>query len=237
MYRRLASVSIELEGLGLTHEKNVAMLLRCLAGSNDIAPLETLVAVAEPVKEYRRGEQRPTTMLSPLTSLVDAARADSAEGREFRALVDGLLSDAPRFDLFQERIDRTLARWRDVRPAVEIMADRSPSLREHAPLARDLSEVGAAGLEAMSYLSAGTPPPAGWAAARLAALDEAAKPKGALELVVVSDVRRLVVAASELAALRTMSPEAWRAHVDAVASGAEKPSGGGGPAPAEEGKN
>jgi hexosaminidase len=197
MYRRLAFVSIELEGLGLTHERNVAVLLRRIAGSDDIAALETLVAVVEPVKESRRGEQRPTTMLSPLTSLVDAARADSREGREFKAMVDGLLADAPRYERNRAEIERDLARWRDVRPSVDVTIARAPMLREHEMLFRDLADLGAAGIEAMSYLTSHTAPPAGWAEASEARLDAAAQPKAALELVVVESVRRLVAAANE----------------------------------------
>jgi N-acetyl-beta-hexosaminidase len=45
MYRRLAAVSIELEELGLTHEKNRQMLLRRLAHTKETGPLETLVSV------------------------------------------------------------------------------------------------------------------------------------------------------------------------------------------------
>ncbi len=77
MYRRLAVTSVRLEEVGLTHEKNQAVLLRRLAQGRDIGPLQTLVSVVEPVKEYRRNQQRPQTMLSPLTGLIDAARPDS----------------------------------------------------------------------------------------------------------------------------------------------------------------
>src|SRR5215204_4745822 len=88
MYRRLATVSVRLEELGLTHEKNQAMMLRRLAGGPYPPALETLASVVEPVKEYRRYQQRPQTMLSPLTGLVDAARPDSAASRSFSRRVD-----------------------------------------------------------------------------------------------------------------------------------------------------
>ncbi|HKP11177.1 MAG TPA: family 20 glycosylhydrolase, partial [Blastocatellia bacterium] len=130
MYRRLDAVSIELEELGLTHEKNLPMMLRRLAGTSEIGPLRTLVSVVEPVKEYRRNQGRTATMLTPLTRLIDAARADSRAGRQLAALVDGLLADVPTFQRNQERLRMTLAEYRDVRPALEVMIDRSPVLRE-----------------------------------------------------------------------------------------------------------
>jgi hexosaminidase len=196
MYRRMDAVSVDLEQLGLTHERNVGVLLRRIAGSDDVAPLATLVAAAEPVKGYSRGDQRPTTMLSPLTSLVDAARPDSREARRFGALVAGLLADAPRYAVNRAPVEAELARWRDVGRDYQIVAARAPALNEHAELARALSDVGTAGLEAMAYLEAGVAPPAGWSEARLATLDAAAKPRAALELVVVPAVRSLVLAAS-----------------------------------------
>src|SRR4029078_7789167 len=70
MYRRLNGITVQLEELGLTHERNVDVLLRRLAGQKEIGSLKLLVSQVEPVKEYRRGEQRASTMLSPLTGFV-----------------------------------------------------------------------------------------------------------------------------------------------------------------------
>src|SRR5947209_8937293 len=139
MYRRLAVVSVQLEELGLTHEKNQAVMLRRLAGGEDNGALRTLASVVEPVKEYRRYEVRPQTMLSPLTGLVDAARPDSDAARRFAGEVDGLLSDAPRFETYSRDIQDTLTGWRDAGPQLEALIDRSPGLAEARPLAGDLS--------------------------------------------------------------------------------------------------
>ncbi|HKO61977.1 MAG TPA: family 20 glycosylhydrolase [Pyrinomonadaceae bacterium] len=197
MYRRLSVISLQLEELGVTHEKNQSMLLRRLANSENIAPLATLAALIEPVKEYRRYQMRKQTMLSPLTGLVDAARPDSQAARQFAAMVNGFLSDAPRFDLYRSDIRESLINWRDSGAALEPMIDRAPGLQEARPLAKDLAAVGTIGLEALSYLSTGTVATAQWRDAQFSKLDEAAKPKAALELVVVPSVRKLVMAAAE----------------------------------------
>jgi hexosaminidase len=222
MYRRLAVMSVQLEELGLTHRKNFGMLLRRLAGSEEIGPLATLALVVEPVKEYRRGEMRPATMLSPLTGLVDAARPDSDAARRFAAKVDDLLSDAPRFQLFRESILMTLTEWRDAGLALDPVIDQSPALHEARPLARDLSEIGVAGLEAMSYLSTGVAPTSEWRDARLARLDEAAKPKAALEFAIIHSVRQLVIAAAELPQLKSTTPAEWKKRVTTLASPSTK---------------
>jgi hexosaminidase len=217
MYRRLSVISYQLEELGLTHEKNYGMLLRRLAGSDDPGPLRTLASIIEPVKEYRRYQMRPQTMLSPLTGLVDAARPDSQTARQFASNVDALLSDAPRFALYRPNLERTLVEWQTAGHALGPMIDRSPALQEARPLANNLSVIAAAGLEAISYLSAGDAPTTEWRNAQLAKLDEAAKPSAALEFVVITSVRKLVIAAAELPQLRSTTPAEWRKRVTTMA--------------------
>jgi hexosaminidase len=197
MYRRLAVISYQLEELGLTHERNYPVILRRLANSENIDPLRTLVSVVEPVKEYRRYQMRPQTMLSPLTGLVDAARPDSDEARKFAAMVEAFLSDAPRYRLNRSDLRDSFIRWRDAGTALGPMIDRAPALQEARPLATNLSEAAIAGLEAIEYLSTGNAASSEWRVAQLTKLDEAAKPKAALELAIIPSIRKLVIAAAE----------------------------------------
>ncbi|MEK6282386.1 MAG: family 20 glycosylhydrolase [Acidobacteriota bacterium] len=197
MYRRLAVISLQLEELGLTHERNHLVILRRLANSENIGPLRALVSAAEPVKEYKRYQVRPQTMLSPLTGLVDAARPDSDAARQFAVMVDGFLSDTPRFRLYRSDIRASLTSWRDAGAALDPMIDLAPALHEARPLAKNLGDVAAAGLEAIAYISTGDAATTQWRDAQLAKLDEAAKPKAALELVIIPSVRKLVMAAAE----------------------------------------
>jgi hexosaminidase len=218
MYRRLSVISRQLEELGLTHEKNYGMLLRRLAASDNTGPLRMLASIIEPVKEYRRYQMRPQTMLSPLTGLVDTARPDSETARQFAANVDAFLSDAPRFAVYRANLEQTLAEWQTASRALGPMIDRSPALQEARPLVGDLAAIAAAGLEAMSHLSAGDAATTEWRNEQLARLDEAAKPKAALEFVVVTSVRKLVIAAAELPQLRATSPAEWKKRVTTLAT-------------------
>ncbi len=222
MYRRLAVVSIRLEELGLTHEKNYRSLLRRASGGKEIGPLETLVSVVEPVKQYNRGKQRPTTMLSPLTGFVDAARPDSEAARHFAALVAGYLDDAPRFQTNREEIERTLAKWRDARPAIEAITRRSAILRDAEPLAAELSDLAQAGLEALACLVESKAPDGQWREGKLAILAQAAKPKpSAVEFAILPSVRQLVIAAIELPQLRGQPPHEWQKRVKTLAEAAQ----------------
>lgn len=223
MYRRLAVISIQLEELGLTHERNVGVILRRLARSKDIQPLELLASVVEPVKEYRRGQQRPATTLTPLTGLVDAARPDSEASRSFAKMVDRLLSDAPHFRSHSAELRATLMAWRDAEPALNVLIDGSPALRETKDLVRSFGQIGLAGVQALSYLNSGTTPPDEWRQSAIAALDEAEKPKAAaLEFPVLPSVRNLVTAAAELPQLKTMTPAEWKKRVITIANPPKK---------------
>jgi len=204
--------------LGLTHEKNFGMLLRRLAGNENTGTLRTLASVVEPVKEYRRYQMRPQTMLSPLTGLVDAVPPESEPARRFASIVDGFISDAPRFALYRQDINDTLVQWRTAGVALGPIIDRAPALQEARPLANNLSDMAQAGLEAMTYLVAGDAAPTEWRDSQLAKLDEAAKPKAALELVVVSSVRKLVIGAAELPQLKSSGPAEWRQRIMRLAN-------------------
>jgi hypothetical protein len=183
-----------------------------------LAGLDRTLRRIEPVKGYRRGNERPGGQLSPLTGLVDVARADSMAALKFRMAVDKMISDPPRFRDRREDIVSTLQTWRDIRPAIDRLIDGAPILREAAPLAVDLAAMGTMGIEAVSYLATGMAPPPGWREAALAQLDAAAKPRAALELAVVLPMRKLVVACAEVGQLSAMSRDAWKTRVDTLAA-------------------
>ncbi|MBS1794832.1 MAG: family 20 glycosylhydrolase [Acidobacteria bacterium] len=204
MYRRLDTVSTRLEELGLTHRRNQAMLLRRLAGGTNINALETLLSVAEPVKGYRRYQVRPQTMLSPLTGLIDAAQADAPGARIFNKAVDELIArrDVPQNALL---IEKMLGEWRAAGDDLKDQTENSPALAEARQLAADftaLARIARAAFEDLKLrrlptAASSSDRPAGWRDAHLKALDEIAKQKAGLELVVVDAVRKMVVEVSE----------------------------------------
>jgi hexosaminidase len=196
MYRRLAVIDFQLEELGLTHRKNQAMLLRRLAKNQDIAALQTLVSVIEPVKEYRRYRQRPQTMLSPLTGLIDAAQADAPGARKFNKAVDDFLAAGTNAPERAAEIRSLLGNWRAAEADLFKVMENSPALAEARQLAADFQNLNRIAVEALDVLDKKRTQDAAWRDARLKTLDEIAKPKAALEIMVVAGVRKLVNAAS-----------------------------------------
>ena len=94
MYARLDRINDWLDAYGVTQNTNYDVMLRRIAGTDDISALRTLVDVVEPVKGYSRPHLAATepTALTPLNRVVDAARPESATARRFSALVDAFIS-------------------------------------------------------------------------------------------------------------------------------------------------
>lgn len=204
MYRRLAVVERQLEELGLTHRKNQMMLLRRLANNQDVSVLQKLVAVIEPVKGYRRYRERPQTMLSPLTGLIDAAQTDAPDARIFNRTVDEMLLDNSPGNT--KRIRLMLTEWQAASGELAALIEKSPALAEARPLAADWRNLNAIGLEAISYLEKNTQPPTGWRDAQLKTLAEIIKPKAAVEFAHAPGLKLLIVAASVMPDLKNVSP-------------------------------
>ena len=217
MYRRLAVINVQLEELGLTHRKNQAMLLRRLSNGQDISALQTLVSVIEPVKGYKRYQVRKQNMLSPLTGLVDAAQADAPNARIFNQMIGELLTDEA-LKKNSEKIREMAADWHNSGIALIPMIEYSPALMEARPLADDLQSLSDIVLESLSYLQSENGAGTEWRDAKIAALEQIAKPKAALEFPVVSGVRKLVVAASETANRKTMTREKWLEMINKTAA-------------------
>jgi hexosaminidase len=197
MYRRLDHISLQLEELGLQHERNRPMMLRRLCRCRDIAPLEVLLGTIEPVKVYRRGQQRKHTQFSPLTRMVDAAPA-----RQFRWAVARLLDNdlGDEFDIASIR--GALESWQKNDAALEKALRTSPALADMEPMSAALTEVSAIGLEALDLLTksdvaSGTE----WLQPRIERLEAAREPHGQTELMIVDPVLELVCAAALPASL------------------------------------
>jgi hexosaminidase len=212
MYRRLDAVAVQLEEVGLTHRTYAGKMLRRLANAERVEPLETLTGVLAPTF-FARERVRPITQMTPLTRLVDAAAPDARPAREFAAAVDALLNDAPRFESRRERVREFLGAWRDAYVPLRVMADRSPIMRDAEPLAGELSEMSAAGLEAIQYLSANVTPPPLWREEKLVLLDRVAKTPREVDFAILTPLRRLVFAAAELPQLKTRTAAEWKANV------------------------
>jgi hexosaminidase len=168
-------------------------MLRRIAGSDDIRALRTLADLVEPVKGYSRSKLATVeaTAATPLNRLVDAARPESCPARHFATLVDQLVAGGMKPET-ESQVRTLLARWRDNDASLEPVARDSFLLQEVVPISRELSALGALGLEALDYRDRGEPSPDPWRAEQLARIAEAEKPQAQLLLMIAPSIRRLV---------------------------------------------
>ena len=189
MYRRLEAVSRDLEGLGLTHVSEYEKMLERLAGGSAAAPVRTLAAVVEPVKDYAREAAHPYDRFTPLNRLIDAARPDSETVRRFAALVDHMsAADLPQIRAY-------LTEWRGNQARLAPVLADSALLAEDAELSANLAAMAQAGLEALDRLQNAPPRDPAWIAEKRALLDRAKQPKAELLLSVEPPIRKLIEAA------------------------------------------
>src|SRR4029079_13758872 len=88
-----------------------------------------------------------------------------------------------------------LRRWQEAGAYIEnTVVTRAPVLQEALPLAKDLQQLAAIGLEALSEQTEKTD---AWRTAELVQLQQVARPKAALEFVIVQPLKELIIASGE----------------------------------------
>jgi hexosaminidase len=189
MYRRLDIVSIHLESVGSTHAKNTGMMLRRLAASAEIGPLEELLGYLEPLKGYRRNAADNFTKYAPYTQLIDAAVADPKPLRIFNAAIDSLLAHPT-----PARTDDMLSvlrRWTDLRVAIDRLAAGKPTLAPARAHAVSLAGIASFLLSHPGWMRAGNGLSPIERKTLAGLLAEAGKPRGYCTLGIAESLKRL----------------------------------------------
>jgi hexosaminidase len=192
MYRRLAAVSLQLEAAGATHLSGPHRILRQLGGTDQIGMLRELMRLSEPLTFSQRARTLRQNQMTPMTGLLDAATPDPPAARQVSAMIAALWKEPTKRDVIVESLRAEFRKWRRFKSLIAEMASNEPRLRDALSVAETYDELGAVGEDALAYITKGEQAPKGWADAKLAFLDEAAKPKGTLKVAVVPSMRALV---------------------------------------------
>jgi hypothetical protein len=86
--------------------------------------------------------------------------------------------------------------WRDNQEKLQPFEINSFLLKEAVPISQNLSALGAAGLQAMDYISDGKTPSGDWTKELMALAEQAKKPQAQLLLMVAPPIEKLIQAAS-----------------------------------------
>jgi len=194
MYRRLEVTSFHLEELGLLHRKNYEMMLRRLTNNHDISPLKTFVDVVEPVKIYTRHRQGKTyTSYSPYTRVVDAARPESMTARHFADLVEKYIDNPKNPDAAELILQ--LSVWLENHQQLIEIIKVSPVLKEIESMSADLEALANLALEAAKALAKNKTLKKKVLESSDKLFENAQKPRGQVELMIVPSIQKLVAAA------------------------------------------
>lgn len=216
MYRRLDAVSVWLEQDGTLHLSSTYKMLRQVSGNADLGALGVLGNVASPEGANVREQvtRRGNTQLTPLVHVTDAVVPDPPFRRQFAALVDRFLDDAPKFAAGSEELTRTFQQWRDMGAGFAAMSAQAPVLQDASSRVAQLQKLGSAGIEAMDYLRSGTTPPGGWKEAQLALIKLAETPDASLlKLPWMGSYRALILAAADVAGLKNAGAKEWKQKI------------------------
>lgn len=200
MYRRLRTVSLELESLGLQHLTREDAGLRELAGTESDRDLHTFAAALEPVSFGERASTQHTTQLTPLTGFVDAVVPDPPIRYQLEEATHTLLRD-PKSTSAQVQNARQLLQnffaeeKASVQPVKALMAT-APRLQPIEGRADQLGNLATIGEDALRYLQSGAAAPAGWKTESLATIEAAKKPAGLVRFHFLDTLTLLVNAAS-----------------------------------------
>ena len=189
MYRRLSITSLELEGLGLTHEAHTYRMIRQLTGARGVGPLHDLLQYVEPVSFSQRYRLQGATQLTPLTRLPDAARPDPWARSRLNRLARLALND-PRGPA-ADSLRAVFTLWHELPARYAALVD-VPLARDGDPAVATLSRLGTVGMESLDRLTVGAPANPDWAKSVRTFLDSASGPQGLMRVVGVQAVRMLV---------------------------------------------
>lgn len=187
MYRRLQTASLQLESIGLQHLRNREVMIRRIAGHDDVDALAQLTNVVEPMKDYKRHHQGITyTTDHSFTRLPDIAAPESDEAREFRLLCERLIRKNDTTAI--RPIEIMLDAWINNHDRVVMQAGTVPALQSWIRLSLSLREASLAAKESLSYLQRRNDITSQWTSETQALLNRAKLPVDEAELAVIDSI-------------------------------------------------
>jgi hexosaminidase len=190
MYARLEAVSRLLEWTGVTHRASYGEMLGRLAGARPVEPLRVLADASE-ARGLGTGRRAKDTG-TPLNRFVDAARPESETVRHLELLARKVATArrADPADLATLRAAFSVWAANDVH--FQATAQDNALLEEVKPLSKDLSTLGAMGLDILSYLGSGKRVRADWISARTRELTRMQRPNAEVLLAGTRPVKILL---------------------------------------------
>ncbi|HTX35607.1 MAG TPA: family 20 glycosylhydrolase [Bryobacteraceae bacterium] len=152
MYARLDPVSRNLEFTGVMHRAYYQPMLDRIAGDQPVGPLRTLADAVEALGLGTGRTGRPTGTM-PLNRFVDACLPESEVDRSMELAARRFVAN-PAADRDDEALlRRQFTAWAANDALFQPLAENNKLLAEVAPLSKELSSLGEAGIRLLDYLA------------------------------------------------------------------------------------
>ncbi|MCA0445179.1 MAG: family 20 glycosylhydrolase [Bacteroidetes bacterium] len=141
MYRRLPEICLRLEEIGLNLITNRDVMMRRLAGSNDISDLRVFLNAVEPQEGYKRHSIKPGyTTFSPFSRAVDIALPDAPDVILVNLALNDMIKTGNRNPT--KKITVITDNWINSGNNIKNLSKNNPVLNEIIPVAVQVSELG-----------------------------------------------------------------------------------------------
>jgi hexosaminidase len=160
MYARMEMVSRNLEFTGAMHRAYYQPMLDRIAGNQPMAPLRVLADAVEALGLGTGRAGRPIGTM-PLNRFVDACLPESELARQMELAARRFVADPAGDREDAGLLRRQFETWAANNALFQPLADNNKLLAEAAPLSKDLSALGEAGIRLLEYLTPPPPTPAG----------------------------------------------------------------------------
>jgi hexosaminidase len=152
MYARLEQVSRNLQFTGVMHRANFEPMLDRIAGDQPAEPLHILAEATEALGLGQGRTGRPTGLM-PTDRFVDACLPESELARLLELAAKRLVADPAGDRADAARLRRQFEVWAANDALFQPLVDNNKLLEEIAPLSKDLSALGDAGIKLLEYLT------------------------------------------------------------------------------------
>ncbi|MEA2107664.1 MAG: family 20 glycosylhydrolase [Bacteroidota bacterium] len=139
MYSRLQKISLHLEICGVRHRANRELMMRRIAGKDNIANLMILANTAEPLEGYRRHGSKRYTTYQPLSRFVDITVPDAPDIITFRIILKEYLKNKSEDNY--DTLQKTLLIWKNNQSFIKDDIKNNPGLQEIKDLSVNLSKL------------------------------------------------------------------------------------------------
>lgn len=192
MYKKLDAISIQLEELGLTHIKNIDMILRRLCQCTETSDLNAVTKILEPVEGYERSGSKevPYRSLSPYTRVVDATQADASDARLFNSWVEQYLMNKDKTTY--DNLVNLLNSWISATNNLKSLINNNAVLKEIDPIVTDISNCSKLALEALNTIQQKKKAKKDWVSNANETIKAAKVHKAQMELAIIPGVEKLL---------------------------------------------